>query len=127
MYKLTTKQKRFVEFYNGNATEAATKAGYSKKTAYSQGQRLLKNAEIANLIKNREERSLNKGIMTREDRQKFWSDVANDPLCDMKDRLRASELLGKSVADFTEKIEVKSDEGLAGLIQSGRQRINGAE
>lgn len=29
-----------------NATEAAEKAGYSKKTAYSQGNRLLKNAEI---------------------------------------------------------------------------------
>lgn len=30
----------------GNATEAAKKAGYAEKTAYSQGQRLLKNVEV---------------------------------------------------------------------------------
>jgi phage terminase small subunit len=30
-----------------NATQAAIRAGYSVKTAYSQGQRLLKNAEVA--------------------------------------------------------------------------------
>lgn len=35
---------------SGNATEAAIKAGYSKRTAYSQGQRLLKNVEIMKAI-----------------------------------------------------------------------------
>ncbi len=34
----------------GNATEAAIQAGYSKRSAYSQGQRLLKNDEIMNDI-----------------------------------------------------------------------------
>ena len=43
---LTAKQQAFVEAYCGNATEAALKAGYSPKTAYSQGQRLLKNDEV---------------------------------------------------------------------------------
>jgi phage terminase small subunit len=33
-----------------NATKAAEKAGYSLKTAYSQGQRLLKNVEIKKMI-----------------------------------------------------------------------------
>ena len=33
-----------------NATDAALKAGYSPKTAYSQGQRLLKNVEVQNLL-----------------------------------------------------------------------------
>lgn len=44
---LTEKQKRFYLEYltNLNATQAAIQAGYSKKTAYSQGQRLLKNVE----------------------------------------------------------------------------------
>ena len=37
--KLTLKQQRFADEYiiSGNATEAAIKAGYSKKTAYSIG------------------------------------------------------------------------------------------
>jgi phage terminase small subunit len=50
-----TSQRRhaFVHAYmsNGqNATQAAISAGYSKKTAYSQGQRLLKNVEAAGLL-----------------------------------------------------------------------------
>ncbi len=46
--KLTPKQARFVEEYliDLNATQAAIRAGYSPKTAYSIGQRLLKNVEI---------------------------------------------------------------------------------
>lgn len=41
---------------SGNATEAAIKGGYSKKTAYSQGQRLLKNVEIMSEIKENQDR-----------------------------------------------------------------------
>ena len=46
--KLSPKQARFVEEYllDLNATQAAQRAGYSEKTAYSQGQRLLKHAEV---------------------------------------------------------------------------------
>jgi phage terminase small subunit len=45
--KLTPKQKRFIEEYmiDLNATQAAIRAGYSEKTAYSAGQRLLKQVE----------------------------------------------------------------------------------
>ncbi len=52
---LTNKQSAFVEEYliGLNATKAAIRAGYSEKTAYSQGQRLLKNAETAEAIKER--------------------------------------------------------------------------
>ena len=41
-------QQRFVDAYltNPNATQAAIKAGYSEKTARSQGQRLLTNVDI---------------------------------------------------------------------------------
>ena len=53
---LTGKQQRFVDEYliDHNATQAAIKAGYSQKTAYSQGQRLLKNVEIQTEISNRQ-------------------------------------------------------------------------
>src|SRR5690606_24873160 len=45
---LTPKQAAFAREYlvDLNATQAAIRAGYSEKTAYSQGQRLLKNAEV---------------------------------------------------------------------------------
>ena len=49
---LTPKQERFVQEYlvDLNATQAAVRARYSAKTAYSMGQRLLKNVEIQNAI-----------------------------------------------------------------------------
>ncbi|RSY83129.1 terminase small subunit [Sphingomonas koreensis] len=45
---LNPKQARFAQEYiiDLNATQAAVRAGYSAKTAYSQGERLLKHAEV---------------------------------------------------------------------------------
>lgn len=48
MAKLSARQELFCLEYirDGNATQAAIRAGYSPKTAYSTGQRLLKNVEV---------------------------------------------------------------------------------
>ena len=50
--KLNPKQQRFVATYliDLNATQAAIKAGYSKKTARSQGQRLLTHIDVSEAI-----------------------------------------------------------------------------
>jgi len=50
---ISHKQQRFVDEYliDFNATQAAIRAGYSEKSAYSQGERLLKNAEVAEAVK----------------------------------------------------------------------------
>jgi phage terminase small subunit len=52
---LSNKRRAFVEEYlrDFNATQAALRAGYSSRTAYSQGQRLLKNVEIKAAIDER--------------------------------------------------------------------------
>jgi phage terminase small subunit len=52
---LNNKQRVFVETYlqGWNATEAAKVAGYSEKTAYSLGSRLLKNVEVMAFIQER--------------------------------------------------------------------------
>ena len=51
--ELTEMQERFCQEYiiDLNATQAAIRAGYSEKTAYSQGQRLLKKVEIQERIR----------------------------------------------------------------------------
>ena len=51
---LTPKQRMFVKEYlvDLNATQAAIRAGYSPKTAYSAGQRLLKEVEIQNAVQS---------------------------------------------------------------------------
>lgn len=50
---LTERQRRFVEEYlvDGNATQAATRAGYSPATARQQGQRMLTNVDIKAALK----------------------------------------------------------------------------
>lgn len=52
---LSNKHRLFIEEYlrDFNATQAAIRAGYSEKTAYSQGSRLLKDAEVSEEVKRR--------------------------------------------------------------------------
>lgn len=68
MAKLTDKQKRFVDEYQVdlNATAAAKRAGYSEKTAYSMGQRLLKKVEIQAAIQKRQAKLRGKLEITQE-------------------------------------------------------------
>jgi phage terminase small subunit len=69
MTKLTPKQLKFIDEYliDMNATAAAERAGYSKKTAYSQGQRLLKNVEVAAAIKDEQNKMSIVAKLTRDD------------------------------------------------------------
>lgn len=50
---LTPKQQMFIKEYlvDLNATQAAIRAGYSAKTAHSQGERLLRNVEVSAALK----------------------------------------------------------------------------
>ncbi len=114
---MTNKQLNFIAEYTKdfNATQAAIRAGYSPKTAYSIGQELLKNPEIKNAMSEYR----NAMIADRNERLKFWTDIMRDNNQDLKHRLRASELLGKAQADFTEKVEMKAkSQTLADLMIS---------
>jgi len=109
--KLTAKQQAFVDAYEGNATEAAMKAGYSKNTARFIGAENLTKPNIIAALHARQDKPRAQVIATREERQAFWTRVllgteleAGEPPT-MANRLKASELLGRSEADFTEKIE----------------------
>ena len=97
-----------------NASEAARRAGYSAKTAASQAERLLRNVEISEAVKKALEEKNNALIATREERQKFWTETLRDVEEDMKNRLRASELLAKSECDFTERREVQAEINVSG-------------
>lgn len=66
--KLTPKQERFVQEYlvDLNATAAAKRAGYNEKTAYSMGQRLLKNVEVQRSIQEAQKSLRNRTEITQE-------------------------------------------------------------
>lgn len=109
---LSVKQRRFVEAYDGNATAAAIAAGYSPKTAYSAGQRMLKNVEILTAIQERENKRMESTILTREERQAFWSDIIrSEDEKNIMAKLKASELLAKSEGDFLDRHELTGKDG----------------
>lgn len=114
--KFTSKQQKFIDLYEGNGTKAAREAGYTgdENTLAVAAKKLLRNGKILAAIKEREIKSPEgkataKRIASREDRQAFWTKILEDDNKDMKDRLKASELLGRSQADFTDRVEVSGD------------------
>jgi phage terminase small subunit len=85
--KLTSKQKRFVEEYliDLNATQAAIRAGYSKKTANEQAGRLLVNVSIQTEIKKAMDERSKRTEIKADDVVKELAHIAFD---DIKNYLR---------------------------------------
>lgn len=128
---MNNRQQLFCEEYlkDLNATKAAIRAGYSEKTAYSQGQRLLKNVEIKNRLQEIREKIQDENIATIKDIEEFLSLSLNGEMeeevisvvaeiegsskvvktkkqISLRDRIKAAELLGKRYGLWTDKQEV---------------------
>lgn len=104
---LNLRQKAFVEEYliSKNATSAAKKAGYSQKTAYSIGQRLLKQAEIKSYINDIIDKQREDRLATLEDVKRFLSTVMWNEKEKTKDRLKAAEQISEIFKTSTEKTD----------------------
>lgn len=109
---LTKKQKDFADHYiqTGNQTEAAKKAGYSKKTAYSIGNENLKKPEIKAYISERLAEIESKSIADIKEVLKFYTGVMRGEVKDqfgldasLADRLKAGDSLMKRYAAGAEK------------------------
>lgn len=121
--KLTQKQQRFVDEYiiSGNATQAAIKAGYSKRSAYSVGQENLRKPVIkAALDKRNAEIKSEKtadmtevmeyltSVMRGEQTESVATakGIYDDVEVSAKDRIKAAELIGKRHGAWTDKKEI---------------------
>ncbi|HEQ3123199.1 TPA: terminase small subunit, partial [Streptococcus pyogenes] len=123
----TLKQKRFADEYiiSANATAAAIKAGYSKKTARSIGQENLTKPDIKAYIDERLEKLESEKIATQEEVLQYLTSIMRgdqqektlisvgefgQKIVDIdvgaKDRIKAAELLGKRYRLFTDKVEM---------------------
>ena len=141
MANMTAKQQRFCDEYlvDLNATQAAIRAGYSKKTAYSIGQENLKKPEINAYIEKRMEEKEKELIAAQDEVLKYLTSVMRGESVseivvivglgegmstakrfekgpDEKERLKAAELLGKRYGLYTEKVDV---EGPIPVVISG--------
>ena len=145
MTRLTEKQRRFADYYieTGNGTEAAVKAGYSKKTARVIGQENLLKPAIKNYIDEKLTEMSNKRIASANEVMELLTSAARGELeeevvvvesvgdyCSeakiikkqigAKDRIKAAELLGKRYRLFTDKLEVK---GMVPVMIVGEEEL----
>jgi hypothetical protein len=61
-------------------------------------------------------------VASKKNRQAFWTKVMKDEAEDMRNRLKASELLGKSEKDFVEKVEHSLEADFAKILLDARKR-----
>lgn len=129
--KLTEKQKRFCDEYliYLNATQAAIKAGYSKKTARVIGQENLLKPSLKAYIQKRMEEKEKELIADQNEVLKYLTSVLRgesrssvivvenvgdfmsearemEKAPDEKERLKAAELLGKVYSIYTDKAQI---------------------
>lgn len=140
--QLSKQERLFVEAYDGDLVYAGRMAGiggpgspdsYIKQRA----QKLLERPLIIEAIQDRSKYLLDtkNAIATREERQALWTAIMKNQDPHRKEevdsngvpipegniplpiRLKASELLGKSEADFIEKIDMSVQHSITDLIQ----------
>jgi phage terminase small subunit len=127
--KLTEKQKRFADYYVelGNATEAAIKAGYSKKTARQVGSENLSKPYILAYIEEQIAKKDTERVASQDEVLEFLTTVMRGQITEqvpvvmektfemvdktptIKDRTKAAELLGKRYQLFTDKVNMDGD------------------
>lgn len=136
---LTAKQNKFIiEFIkSGNATEAAIKAGYSKKTANVIGsENLTKPYIIAEIEKRTFKREQSK-IASADEVLEFFTAVLRGEVEDenigpygkkintranVRDRSRAAENLARRYALFTDRVEI-SDKRENSILEDLSERV----
>lgn len=147
MLKLSQKHRVFVEAYDGDLIQAMRVAGYNGTDVYlkQKGEELLSLPLIKKAIEDRRKyvANLKEVIATREERQALWSQIMknDDPYrkeeldpngvpipegnIPLPIRLKASELLGKSEADFVEKLDVNHNVTLSDIILKSYDKDSG--
>lgn len=118
--KLKPKELKFAEEWlkTTNATQSAIKAGYSERTAYSAGSRLLKKVDVRQYIDERLAEMQESSIADTNEVMQFLSSTMRGDIPDqfgldpaLNDRIKAAELLGKRYKMFTDKQEISGADG----------------
>lgn len=120
--KLKPKELIFAEEWlkTTNATQSAIKAGYSERTAYSAGSRLLKKVDVKQYIDERLAEMKENSIADTDEVMQFLSSTMRGDIPDqfgldpaLNDRIKAAELIGKRYKLFTDKQEISGADGEA--------------
>lgn len=108
--KLTPKQAAFVHEYlvDLNATQAAIRAGYSKKTANRIATENLSKPVIQEALREAREAREKRSMITVEWVLAQIASIAQDEEAQQRDRLKALELLGKHLGMWERREDTES-------------------
>lgn len=129
---LTKKQKDFADYYLelGNQTEAAKKAGYSKKTAYSIGNENLKKPEIKAYIAERLAQIEKESIASIDEVMKFYTKVMRGQEKDqfgldasLSDRMKAGGEIIKRLSAGNQDTSGADDDNLIGALEDTAEQL----
>lgn len=122
-YNLPYLQRRFVALYDGTNLDQLEK---TLKTRRATMLNWLKSQKIIDAIAIRDEIEDGPIIASRTERKELWTNIMYDDSVEVKDRLKASELLGKSECDFSETRILKGvGTGTTVIINTGVPRAPG--
>lgn len=98
---MNSRRRTFCEYYvqGMSATEAAKRAGYSPRSARSQGQRLLTNDDVQKMIHELQTRATNERIADALEIRERFTAILRDDKQKASARLRAGEALLKHGGD----------------------------
>ena len=111
MNKLTPKEEMFCTLVaiEGMSQRQAYRKAYDTKASDEvvdvSASRLSKNPKLTLRLQELRTALVSPSIADRKERMELWSDIARDDEERTVDRLRATELLGKSQGDFIERTE----------------------
>lgn len=112
---LNARQKKFVLAYCrlGVGKTAAIEAGYSARSAEAQASVLLSDQKVSKAIRDQADSSRSNTIADIAELREWWSKLLRgvEEGADMKDRLKASDLLGKSQGAFLDRVDHSSSDG----------------
>ncbi len=105
---MTPKNEEFARQWliDKNKTQAAIRAGYSKKTAAQSGERMFRNVEVKAYIDKLLEKQAKRTEITADKVLHEIADIAFDKEEKKYHRIKCLELLGKNQKLFTDKVEL---------------------
>jgi phage terminase small subunit len=106
---MTAKQEAFAIEYlkDKNGTQAAIRAGYSKKTAASIAYELLEKPDVKEFIGQKQEEAAKNAEVHVDWIVQQYKEIAQNVLAKDADKLHALDSLGKYLGMFTERVEMK--------------------
>lgn len=122
--KLTNQQEIFAQevVKHGNQSEAYRVAyprsrKWKPETVWSESSTMMTHPKVSERVSELRALIERDAIADASERRRFWTETMRNKDGDMKDRLKASELIGRADGDFVERKKIEGDINLFARVE----------